>query len=433
MIPKSVKYLLTVDLFERYSFYSLKAIIVVFFINTFHLTQSDASFFTHIYLALCFITPIIGGYLLDEHFTKYKYGLVSILGYSLAFLLMCFDYSKHTYLVILLSIACCSGMVKPLIVSFISDNVKDLDESSQNSSYDLYYLCINIGAIFAMIFSPMVYQKYGMNTNCVIISIAMFIAFLSFIAGRKTYKIIEPTKSMNIFHFFIILIDFKFHKKQYSNNLGLYIKDRYDQDYLTLFSEMMRTFKVLVLMSVYYAIYEVQYSTFIIQGLKMKQKFLNIPVLANQIASINPVVIIISIHCLSKYIYTRFEISFKSRMLTGLLLTALGFAWIAVLNLSLITHPDLSVCWQIPAYLFIAIGEVMIYSSALQLFFGGSSEKIKSTIGGLFFLTIFFGNLLDAFIFKVFHLEINTAFFTGCSVIMSVVTFYFSKLKIKEN
>lgn len=432
MIPKSVKYLLSVDLFERYSFYALRSIMIVFFIDAFRISNQDASFLTHTFLALCYLSPILGGYLIDQHFTKYKYGLFAILAYSVSFFSMYFGGSLANYIASLLLIALFSGLLKPLIISFITDNTKNLDKKSQEDSFNFYYLFINLGSIFAFIFHPVIYKKYGYKISFLIPSITMLVALASFVFGKQTYKIQKPCKGMNIVSFLVIFFKFKFLNKKYKK-LGVYLKNKHNQEYLKLFGEILRCFKALGLIAFYFSLYEIQFSAFVIQGLRMKQSFLSIPILANQIGTINPIVVMISIPFLAKFVYNRFNISLKNRILLGFGLTFVSLFLVGVIEILMhVFGNNMTVALQVPSYLFMAIGEVMVYGSALQLFFGKSSDNIKSTVGSLFFFAIFVGNMLDAWFFKIFTPSIDAYLFFECSAFMLVVLYMFKRLKIKE-
>jgi dipeptide/tripeptide permease len=431
MIPKSVKYLLAVDLLERYSFYALRAIAVIFFIDKFKVSDQDASFLTHAFLALCYLFPIISGYLIDEHFTKYKYTAIIMLGYALSFFGMYFVDSLLGQICVQLTLAAFSGLFKPVVLSFVTDNTKNLDKKSQENAIDFYYLFVNIGSIFSFTFHPLIYKYYGYKISFLIPSIVMFFAFLFFVAGKKSYTINKPQKGMNVVHFVIIVLKFKFFQTQYKK-LGLYLKNKHSQEYLKLFGEISRSFKALGLMALYFCVYETQYSTFITQGMKMKQSFLGFTLLAAQIGTLNPIAVMLCIPLFSK-LYTVFKIDLKNRVMIGFGLTFLSLFLLAVVEVLIkIFGFNITVAFQIPSYILMAAGEVMVYGSALQLFFGKSSENIKSTIGSLFFFSIFLGNIIDAWFFKFFKPNIDVYFFLGCSGLMIFVSVLFKALKMKD-
>jgi POT family proton-dependent oligopeptide transporter len=81
------------------------------------------------------------------------------------------------------------------------------------------------------------------------------------------------------------------------------------------------------------------------------------------------------------------------------------------------------VAWQVPAYLFLSIGEVLVSVTALEFAYTQAPPSMKSVIMSLWYVTIAAGSLLTAGVAKLnrFHGVWYFAFFAGLMLIGALV------------
>ena len=68
--PKSIPFILTTEFCERFSYYGMRAILVLFVSNVIGFSDTNASMLFHGFTVVAYITPIFGAILADSYFGK---------------------------------------------------------------------------------------------------------------------------------------------------------------------------------------------------------------------------------------------------------------------------------------------------------------------------------------------------------------------------
>ena len=61
--PKGLYVLFTTEMWERFNFYGMRALLTLFLVNALMVREADASIIYGGFLALCYLTPLLGGLL----------------------------------------------------------------------------------------------------------------------------------------------------------------------------------------------------------------------------------------------------------------------------------------------------------------------------------------------------------------------------------
>ncbi|MDH5414567.1 MAG: hypothetical protein OEW87_10550, partial [Flavobacteriaceae bacterium] len=107
------------------------------------------------------------------------------------------------------------------------------------------------------------------------------------------------------------------------------------------------------------------------------------------------------------------------RMGMGMFIAAISFVFVAVYQYIMDGGTELSVLWQVIPFLVITMAEVMISITGLQFAYTQAPRSMKSTIMSMWLLTVFFANMLTAFIAKINIFE-GGNFFMFFAVLMAV-------------
>ena len=86
------------------------------------------------------------------------------------------------------------------------------------------------------------------------------------------------------------------------------------------------------------------------------------------------------------------------RLGTGLVLTALSFVVIGVIHTSLDHGGTPSIWWQVFAFVILSAAEVLVSITGLEYAYTHSPKSMKSTMTGIWFLVVSFGNLITALV-----------------------------------
>ena len=85
--PNSLSTLFFTEMWERFSYYGMRALLVLYLVNSLNYSESDALHIYAVYTGLVYLTPIIGGYLADQLLGSQKAifigGLTMMMGHFL--------------------------------------------------------------------------------------------------------------------------------------------------------------------------------------------------------------------------------------------------------------------------------------------------------------------------------------------------------------
>lgn len=183
-----------------------------------------------------------------------------------------------------------------------------------------------------------------------------------------------------------------------------------------------RIMSVFLMVSIFWSLFDQHSSSWIRQAIMMDLSF-NLPifghieVLASQVPSMNPILVMLLIPFLNYAIYPVFEkMGIKTtplrRMTVGMGLAALAFAAVAILQTRIDAQPEhaVSVAWQLLPYTLITIAEVLVSVTGLEFAYTQAPKRMKSTVMGFWLLTVAVGNMLVAFTAKYSDLKLESFF-----------------------
>ncbi|WP_422092041.1 peptide MFS transporter [Tenacibaculum ovolyticum] len=181
--PKGLLYLFFAELWERFSFYGMRALLVLYM--TKHLLYSDEMSFGvyAAYMSLVYVTPMIGGILADKILGFRKAILLGGVLMSLGHFLLTFEQPIFFYGSLALIIVG-NGFFKPNISSFVGNLYKQGD-ARRDAGFTIFYMGINIGGAVAPLACAWFAEAYGWHYGFVLAGIGMLLGLLVFQRGLK--------------------------------------------------------------------------------------------------------------------------------------------------------------------------------------------------------------------------------------------------------
>lgn len=194
--PKGLFLLFSSELWERFSFYALRAILILYVTG---LTvngglgwdKADALRLYGLYTGLIYITPLIGGWLADNVCGQRKaivYGAILmaagqfVLSLPNGFLPVPANIGLYTGLAFLI---CGNGLFKPNISTMVGD-LYDPEDTRRDSAFTIFYMGINIGSFLAGITAGFVSTQYSFKAAFAVAGIGMLIAlFLQLFLSKR--------------------------------------------------------------------------------------------------------------------------------------------------------------------------------------------------------------------------------------------------------
>jgi POT family proton-dependent oligopeptide transporter len=200
--PKGLGYLAFTEAWERFSFYGMQALLVLYMVN-FLLTpeevgsvagieqlralygglegQAFASAIFGTYAATVYLTPIFGGLLADKVLGKRRTVLLGAITMALGHFLMAFNV---TFLLALLCLILGSGMFKGNISSQVGNLYKP-EDLRRADAFQIFYLGINAGVIASPLVVGTLGETMGWHWGFGAAGVGMLIGLVIYVAGQK--------------------------------------------------------------------------------------------------------------------------------------------------------------------------------------------------------------------------------------------------------
>lgn len=163
--PKGLGVLFTTEMWERFNFYGMRTILSLFLAEALLMGEKNASIIYGGYLGLCYLTPMLGGYISDKYLGNRNCillgGATMAVGQMLLFLSASI-FSTNLGLATnvmwgaLGLIILGNGFFKPNISSMVGQLYPKEQKSKLDSAFTIFYMGINVGAFLGQFICPWV-------------------------------------------------------------------------------------------------------------------------------------------------------------------------------------------------------------------------------------------------------------------------------------
>ncbi|MGR5236559.1 peptide MFS transporter [Vibrio alfacsensis] len=186
--PRGLFLLFGTELWERFSYYAMRAILVLYLTDTtmnggLGWSTKDALDLYGIYTGLVYITPLIGGYLADNYLGQRRSILIggALMAIGQFTLALPSDIlglgALHTFYLGLALLIAGNGLFKPNISTMVGDLYTEGD-NRRDGAFTIFYMGINLGALIAGVVSGSVTNSFGWKAGFVAAGIGMIISLV---------------------------------------------------------------------------------------------------------------------------------------------------------------------------------------------------------------------------------------------------------------
>ncbi len=197
--PKGLFVLFFTEMWERFGFYTVMAIFVLYLSENFHWSDTVTGNVYGLFLGGVYFTPLIGGWLADNVLGYSKTIIIGALTLSLGYALMAIPTKDPSFLYFALIVAVIgNGLFKANISVLVGNLYSHANGSLKDAAYNIFYMGINIGAFFAPIAAVEIKDymistfhttlSEGYNAGFGLAAIGMIISVIIFTTFRKHYK-----------------------------------------------------------------------------------------------------------------------------------------------------------------------------------------------------------------------------------------------------
>ncbi len=418
-IPSGISFIVANEAAERFSYYGMRAILVVFMTQYLMnssgaldvMSENEAQGYFHLFVSAVYFMPILGALLADGIIGKYRTIIFLSLFYCAGHFALALDDTRMGLLMGLGLIALGAGGIKPCVSSHLGDQFGASNHHLLSRVFGWFYFSINIGAFVAMLVIPWLLDKFGASFAFAVPGVLMLIATFFFWRGRYHFVHIPPAGTDFI--------------KEVLSPFGLKIVFRLGTIYLFI--------------AVFWALFEQVGSSWVLQAQKMDRVIFGIEILPSQIQAANPLLIMCLVPLFSYQIYPilskKVELTALKKISMGLFLTVFAFAIPAVIQMQIDNGNAPHIVWQLSAYLLLTAAEVMVSITCLEFSYTQAPKNMKSFVMALFFMSIALGNLFTSAV-NFFILNVDGShklagadyfwFFTGLMLVTAVLFVFVS-------
>ena len=188
--PRGLYLLFGVEMWERFSYYGMRAFLVLFLTSTlggFGWSKAEASHLYGWYTGLVYLTPLLGGYLADRILGTHR--ALVIGGITIAAGHFCLALPTHsTFFLGLALIVLGTGFFKSNISTMVGQLYREGDRR-RDSAFTIFYMGINTGAFFGPIVCGYLAKdpRFGWHYGFGVAGVGMILGLTTYLSLRKRY------------------------------------------------------------------------------------------------------------------------------------------------------------------------------------------------------------------------------------------------------
>ncbi|KAM4790241.1 solute carrier family 15 member 1 [Cyanocitta cristata] len=369
--PLSIFFIVVNEFCERFSYYGMKAVLILYFKYFLHWEDNLATAIYHTFVALCYLTPILGAIIADSWLGKFKtivyLSIVYAIGQTVLSVGSINDLTDHNRdgspdsvalhialsMIGLILIALGTGGIKPCVSAFGGDQFEEDQEMQRRTFFSLFYLSINAGSLLSTIVTPNLRAtECGIHSKqrCYplafgVPAILMAVALVVFVIGSKMYKKVKPQGNVML---------------QVSKCVGFAIKNRfqhcgkelpkrehwldwasekYDKQLIAQTKMVLKVLFLYIPLPMFWALFDQQGSRWTLQATAMNGDF-GILVQPDQMQIVNPILIVIMVPVVDYLVYPlikKCKINFTPlrKMTVGMFLASMAFVAAALVQVQI--------------------------------------------------------------------------------------------------
>uniref|UniRef100_A0A8D3CE55 Solute carrier family 15 member 1a n=1 Tax=Scophthalmus maximus TaxID=52904 RepID=A0A8D3CE55_SCOMX len=370
--PVSIFFIVVNEFCERFSYYGMRAVLVLYFKYFLRWDDDMATSIYHTFVALCYLTPILGAIVADSWLGKFKTIIYLSVVYAIGQITMAVSAihditdsdrdgtpNNMTFHVVLsmvglFLIALGTGGIKPCVAAFGGDQFEDHQERQRRTFFSVFYLCINGGSLLSTIITPILRaQNCGIYSQQKCYSLAfgvpaalMLVALVVFIVGSGMYYKAEPQGNimMDVCKCigFAVKNRYRHRSKQYPKKQHWmdWAEDKYDKLLIAQIKMVLKVLFLYIPLPMFWTLFDQKGSRWTLQATNMDGNFGLLVIQPDQMQTVNPILILTLVPIMDSLIYPligKCGLNFTPlrRMTVGMLLAAIAFICAALVQIEI--------------------------------------------------------------------------------------------------
>lgn len=205
--PRGLAPLFFAEMWERFSFYGMRALLTLYLVKHFLYSDEMAGFIYASYASLNYAMPVIGGVIADRYLGNRKAVMLGAILLVCGHIGMAFEGSPAQIIdgvivrqspydqIMFLSLAFIIvgvGFLKSNISTMVGKLYADRDDPRRDPGYTIFYMGVNLGSFFSTIACGYLGETYGWAYGFGLAGIGMVLGLVVFARGTQWYRNSEP-------------------------------------------------------------------------------------------------------------------------------------------------------------------------------------------------------------------------------------------------
>jgi POT family proton-dependent oligopeptide transporter len=375
-MPPGIPYIVGNEAAERYSYYGMRAILVIFMTKFLMnadgglelMTDEQAKTWFHGFVTAVYFFPIFGALLSDVFLGKYRTIMALSIVYCLGHLTLAIDDTRTGLALGLGLIAIGSGGIKPCVSAHVGDQFGGRNARLLPKVFGWFYFAINVGGLASILFAEPLLHRFGPSVAFGVPGVLMALATVVFWMGREKFVHIPPGGMA-------------------------FLREVFSREGLAALGKL---FIIYSFIAMFWALFDQQGSAWVLQAERMDRNFV-VNWDPSQAQWLNPALVLLFIPLFNRVIYPFFErfwpLTPLRRISIGLFLTVPAFLLPAWLEARLDAGETVNIIWQLGGYMIITAAEILVSITALEFSYTQAPKRMKSLVMGAFLMSVSIGNL----------------------------------------
>jgi POT family proton-dependent oligopeptide transporter len=398
--PAGISYIIGNEAAERFSFYGMKGILVVFMTahllnsqgQADHMSEADAKVWFHLFTSAVYFTPLLGGLLSDIFLGKYRTIILLSLVYCLGHFMLAIDDTRFGLGIGLGLIAVGAGGIKPCVSAHVGDQFGKTNQPLLEKAFSWFYFAINLGAAISTILTPILLKNYGPGWAFGVPGGLMVLATIVFWMGRWKFVHIPPGGMK-------------------------WVRETFSKEGVSILAKLGIIF---CFVAMFWALFDQTGSAWVLQSLHMDRVVFGYELLPSQIPAANPILVLTMIPLFYYVIYPLmkrflFEMTPLRRIAIGFFICIPAFAVPALIETKIAAGMTPHISWQFLSYVIMTAAEILISITCLEFAYTQAPKTMKSIVMGCFLASVTLGNLFTAGVNIVIQNDDGTVSLSGAN------------------
>jgi POT family proton-dependent oligopeptide transporter len=408
-LPRAVKYIIGNEACERFSFYGMSTILVPYMQQFLGWEHNRAESIYHYFVGVAYAMTVVGGWISDRFFGRYRTILWLSYGYVLGHAVLAagdLGFRVPALFIGLTLIVIGQSGIKPNLSAFVGDQFRQDEQHLLDRVYSWFYFAINVGSATSQLVTPWLLAgcAFGAFKLCAnsatawgfgVPGLLMAAALVIYLLGRKEYVKVPPTgRDPN--GFLAVLRTRLFGGEEAARRI-------HGDTRVEGMRSVFRIALVFLPIVAFWALYFQYGSSWFNQAEKMERDIFGWHMESAQMESLNAILILIMVPSFAYVVYPTleragFRMTLLRRMAIGMFIAVPAFLSAAMIQRWIEGGAHPHIAWQVIQYVLISISETMVSVTALEFAYTQAPRSMKGAIMALWFLTLGTGSLVTSLV-----------------------------------